>query len=141
MRTAIDVIADLVAYSAIIPITLLIYFYGTRPTKGSVWRRRFSRLWTTTQVGKTLMLQMVAWFVYLVFVTASIVWHDWLGRDVLRLAIYAVLVGLFWAFFFALRRLQKQKLMEHNQLGVNLDTDVERTQPPHTSRKVNKNEH
>lgn len=129
--SVIDLIANVIAYTSVIPIVLFIYFYGTRPRKGAKhwWQRKFSRLWLSTEVGVTLMLQMILWFLFLLFVTASLVFHDWYGKDILRVLIYGGLVFMFWQFFIALRRLQTQPTHKENELGVTLDSDIENTRP------------
>lgn len=129
--SAIDLVSNVIAYSAIVPIALFIFFYGTRPRPGHKWLRRPSGLWLSTPVGKTLMFQMIAWIFYLTFVTAKILYKDWDGRDILRLIIYSGLTLLFWAFFIALRHLQKQPKIGENELAIRLDSDDEQTKPRH----------
>ena len=128
--TTVGWIANLLAYSAIIPIALFIYFYGTKPVKGRKYLRRFSNLWQTTRIGQTLMYHMMAWLGYLVFIASSLIFRDWVwGRDEVRFIVYAALVILFWEFFFALRRLQKSKIpKKENDFGVVTDDDEPYTQ-------------
>lgn len=130
-----SLLIDIIAYSAIIPIGLFVYFYGTRPWKGHRFLRRPSTLWRTTAVGRTLMYKAMAWFVYLVFIAASIMWQDWPGRVYMRGAIYIAIVTLFWRLFFILRHVQKQPRSDEQSQGLNLDSDIENTKDPRRNRK------
>jgi len=142
-----NTVIDLLAYSAIIPIVLFIYFYGTRPVKyrQSKYRlvnflrknrRRYSNRWRQTQIGKTLMFQTAGWFAYLSFIAASLIWSDWeFGRLPIRAVIYIGIVILFWQLFRNLRHVQKQPMPDEHTHGLNLDFDLEQTQPGPTKER------
>lgn len=128
--TVLDLVANILAYMAVIPISLFIYFYGTRAIKHRKFFRRPSRLWMSTRVGKALMLQMIAWLCYLIFIGASLLFPEWrIGRDITRLVIYSSMAILFWEFFIALRKLQKQETLKGSDFGVTLDSDIAATKP------------
>ncbi len=127
-----NLVIDLIAYSAIIPIGLFVYFYGSKPWRGHRLIRRPSTLWRTTAVGRTLMYQSIAWFAYLIFVAASLWFGDWAGRDILRSVIYIVLVVLFWRLFFVLRQAQKKRPNDPSTTGLTTDTEI-----THDPRKKN----
>lgn len=137
-QTMLNQVASIIAYSSIIPISLFIYFYGTRAIKGSRWKRKGSRVWLSTQIGRTLMFQMFAWLAYLIFIACSLLYPNWeFGRDTTRFVIYVSLAILFWEFFIALRKLQKQPVLKGNEFGVTLDADVEKTIPPTVDKNLN----
>lgn len=142
-----DLAVDLLAYSALIPIFGFIYYYGTRPIPHFPSRfrlvrffrrhsRRYSNRWRQTEIGKTLMYQTVGWAAYLLFISASLIWSDWeLGRRPIRLIIYAGIVYLFWQLFRNLRHVQKQPMPDEHTHGLNLDMDLENTQPRPTKER------
>lgn len=104
----LPIISNYIALSAIIPISLFIYFYGTVPVPGKRFRRKWTtRRWASTSIGRTLMAQKIAWGGYLLFVAASLFFGEFLFREELRFLIYTALVTLFWVVFAILRKLQK----------------------------------
>jgi hypothetical protein len=132
-------VANIVAFSAIFPVAAFIYFYGTRPAyymgdekakwyrpkgwkatpgKHKWYRRELSFIWRTTEIGRTLMYQKIAWLVFLVFAVVNLTAGDYFFREPLRLIIYVALVVLFWRVFYTLRRLQKSGTAAHAQIDA-----------------------
>lgn len=103
----LNIIANIMAVSALIPLGSFIYFYGTRPAPGKWYRRKYSNLWRTTEIGRILMYQKISWFSFLLFVLVGIFTEPYPGEATVRLIIYAALLTLFWRVFISLRKIQK----------------------------------
>lgn len=100
-------IASAIAVSAIIPLSLFVYYYGSKPVPGHKHRRRYSSIWRLTDIGRTMMYQKVAWIVFLIFIAVQIYVPRYPGKEEIRMAIYICLVFLFWRMFYTLRKTQK----------------------------------
>lgn len=100
-------IANLIAITALLPVGLFIFFYGTKKVEGKRFRRP-STLWASTPIGRVLMSQKISWFIFLVFVLSSI-YLDFPGQGILRICVYTLLVVQFWLVFRVLRHTQKTK--------------------------------
>jgi len=111
--------ANIVAATALIPLLLFVYYYGTRPIPGHKYRRRYSTMWRLTAIGRTLMYQKIAWVGFIVFILIQIFAGQYFGREELRLVIYGALVFFFWRLFYTLRITQKS--------GHTPDPDTEST--------------
>lgn len=115
-------IANWIAISALLPIGLFIYYYGTKPVPGHTHLRRYSDRWRATAIGRVLMRQKVVWFVFLLFVLQSI-YLDFVGQDILRIVMYSLLVIQFWAVFRTLRRVQMSPPLSAGTEGVGISSD------------------
>jgi hypothetical protein len=74
------------------------------------------------------MNQMIAWLVYLIFVSFSLVLGDFFGKVAIRFVLYTWLVYLFWRLFITLRRIQRNKIPAlANTVGINLDANTDGT--------------
>ena len=118
-------VANYIAVTALLPIGLFIFYYGTAKVPGK-WFRRYSDRWRTTTIGRVLMFQKVVWFFFLIFVLQAI-FFDYPGQDILRPFIYSLLVLQFWIVFFALRRIQKRgaEVRTEDEKDLNLDNTGE----------------
>jgi hypothetical protein len=105
--------ANIIAATAIIPLALFVYFYGTEPVPGSKlfkrWHwRRYTRRWQITAPGRIIMYQKIAWITFLLFVITNLFVPDYgVVEQALRILIYSSLVALFWSVFAVLRKVQK----------------------------------
>lgn len=81
---------------AIIPLALFIQAYGQH----SPWR--------STLQGRVLMAQKVAMLAVLTHGVVSVVWPHYPGREIVSIVLFAVLIVLFWAMYFALRSAQAE---------------------------------
>lgn len=81
---------------AIVPAPILFAAYYTR----SPWR--------ASQIGRALMTFAVTFSVFMLFVSISVFFGDWNGKDALRLVIYGGVGKALWGLFFTLRRSQRQ---------------------------------
>ena len=64
----LDTIATYLGLIGLIPVTLFIYFYATKPVPGSRFLRRYTSIWKTYLPGRLLMYMMVTWEVFIIFV-------------------------------------------------------------------------
>lgn len=106
MFTDLNDVANVLAVTALLPIGLFVFYYGTKRVPGKKLRR-FSTLWTTTPIGRVLMTQKISWFVFLCFVLVGIFSPPYAAEGPVRLLVYALLVSQFWLVFATLRRIQK----------------------------------
>lgn len=112
-------LANWIAVTALVPIGLFIFYYGTAEVPGK-WYRRLSNRWKSTTIGKVLMFQKIVWFFFLVFVLQAI-FFDYPFQDLLRPIVYGLLVVQFWVVFAALRRIQKRSYTEHTEEDIEMD--------------------
>jgi hypothetical protein len=105
--TALDVLTLLALGLGIVPLTLFIYFYATVPAPRKWYRRRPSRLFLSTVLGRVVMSQKIALLSILILIVAVRLFGDFPGREWVALGLYTVLVFLFWTVFAVLRRIQK----------------------------------
>lgn len=112
-------IANLIAITALIPIGLFIFYYGSEPIPGSKLRR-YSRRWKSTTIGRVLMTQKIMWFGFLTFVLFGIFTEPYAAEGVVRIIAYGGLVAQFWLVFFTLRHIQKMPppSSHDNSVGV-----------------------
>lgn len=106
MDLNLNTIANVIAVSAVLPLGLFIYFYGTKPAPGKWYKRTYSNRWASTAIGKVLMIQKIVWFAFLLFVLHS-TFFDYLAEPYVRMIAYSALVVQFWVVFFVLRGVQK----------------------------------
>lgn len=97
--------ANAIAVTALVPLGLFIYYYGTEPRPDGRGRR-YSRRWRSTSIGKVLMGQKIMWFLFLLFVVQSI-FFNYAMEDYVRVVVYSALVIQFWVVFITLRMIQK----------------------------------
>lgn len=100
-------IANLIAVTAVIPLSAFIFYYATELVPGRKYLRRYSSRWKTTQIGRILMYQKVSFLLFLLFVLVGIFTEPYPAESYIRLFVYGVLVVLFWRVFFVLRKVQK----------------------------------
>jgi len=99
-------VANIIAVTALIPIGLFIFFYGTEPVVGKRFRK-YSKRWKSTTIGKVLMAQKIMWFLFLSFVLVGIFTEPYDAEGIVRILAYGGLVAQFWVVFFTLRHIQK----------------------------------
>lgn len=114
-----NLIANLIAVTALVPVGLFIYYYGTRPRQDGRRGRVYSRRWKTTAIGKVLMGQKIVWFLFLLFVLQSI-FLDYALQPFLRIFAYTALVTQFWVVLGTLRHIQKSPANFPDSLGLNI---------------------
>lgn len=95
----------LILGSSLIPLGLFVFYYTTEPT--GRWCRRPSKLWASTPLGRVLLAQKVTMFLLIGFILLVRWTGGFPGREWVALSLYLVLLGLFWAVFVVLRRIQK----------------------------------
>lgn len=100
-------IANLIAITAVFPLSAFIYYYATAPVPGHRFLRKYSNLWRSTEIGKILMYQKISWLGFLLFVLLGIFTEPYAAEGYIRIAVYVVLVVLFWRVLFVLRKVQK----------------------------------
>lgn len=100
-------VANIIAVTAVLPLAGFIYFYATVPAPGKWYRRKYTKRWKATEIGRTLMYQKIAWLVFLLFVLFGIFTESYFLEDYIRMVMYSALVILFWRVLYTLRRLQK----------------------------------
>ena len=127
-------IANVIAITALIPVGMFIYYYGTTAAPGKWYRRKYSNLWRSTSIGKVLMYQKISWFLFLLFVLSSI-FFDYPGREVVRVLAYSALVAQFWVVFHTLRKLQKSPPTSTGGVPVITLPDNEETQDESSRQK------
>lgn len=98
------IIANVIIISAIIPLCLFIYYYGSEPVPGTR-RRRYSKRWKSTSMGKVLMSQKILWVAMVIFVVTSVL-LEYFFEQFVRIFFYTALVSMFWIAFFVLRHVQ-----------------------------------
>lgn len=78
-----ETIIQITVLASVIPVTLFIILYATR----SPWR--------TSEVGRTLMTQKIAFLLVFLFIATSLLFPDYFGRDWVREAVYLLLLFTF----------------------------------------------
>jgi hypothetical protein len=108
----VTLIGNAVLLSALVPIGLFIFYYGSEPVPGSRWRRRYSKRWKSTSIGRVLMTQKIVWFLFLIFVAVQAFFPEYAGREIVRLILFIGLVSQFWLVFGTLRQIQRNPPIE-----------------------------
>lgn len=124
--TDLNDVANLIAVTALIPLGLFIYYYGTEPIEGRRFLRKPSNRWKSTLIGKVLMAQKILWFAFLLFVLTSIFMPGYPGQDLVRVLAYGGLVVQFWVVFFTLRHIQKlpPPVTYHEGAGIQAEENI-----------------
>ena len=107
IQSFLEAMANVIAATSIIPLTLFVFFYGTKKVYGRPGRV-YTDSWRSTDIGRVLMYQKIAWVVFIGFVVVNLFTEDYVLQEPLRVLIYTALVVLFWRVFFILRKLQKE---------------------------------
>lgn len=104
-----DILRVVLLAASALPLFLFAVFYITEPVKGGPWwNRRFSKDWLATPFGPVWLSQKLAFLALILSIGSFFLFGDYSFRRGLTDLLYTILIGLFWAHFLLLRRVQKQ---------------------------------
>lgn len=112
-------------------VTNILLALAVIPLAGFIYRyARYSPWWATWQ-GRILFTQKIAMLALVLFYLSSALFGDYPGKEVVKLALIAILVVLFWAMFLALLDAQTEQRPVKKSHGAGLvpRRDLEKTDP------------
>lgn len=89
-----------------LPLGLFIFYYTTESVPGRKLRR-FSRTWLSTPFGPVWLSQKIALLSIILSILFYFLFGDYALRRPLTDLLYTILIGMFWAHFILLRKVQK----------------------------------
>lgn len=126
-----DVFRVVLMAASALPLALFAAFYITEPREGGPWwRRRFSRDWLATPFGPVWLSQKLAFLAIILSILFFFLFGDYPFRRALTDLLYTILIGLFWAHFVLLRKVQKTNNTDERQTKKNLAVDRRRFDDP-----------
>lgn len=89
-------LGNIIATSYLLPLGIFVGFYGTRSP------------WWDNELGIALLLQKLSFIAVFALIVLGIFFHDWEGRQWVRLVVYALVGFSLWLDIVNLRRYQRR---------------------------------